>query len=109
MSTAPTRRSALGRSSRIASGVDDSLYSAEARFYRPAGVLWLGASIGLLVADSGNQTLRRIFFNPVVNDYTTETLAGTPGETGFVDGPAAAAKFSTPTGMARPTAQVGKS
>jgi sugar lactone lactonase YvrE len=91
----------VGSDSRWDAGSDDSLFAAQTRFNRPAGVLWLGAGIGLLVTDSGNHTLRRIFFNSLVGDYSSETLAGTPGESGFVDGPAATAKFSSPTGLAR--------
>ena len=91
----------VGANSRFDSGAQDSLYAAEARFNRPSGLLWLGPAVGLLVSDTGNHALRRVFFNPIVGDYSTETLAGTPGESGFADGPAITAKFSSPTGLAR--------
>lgn len=91
----------VGSNSRWDVGSEDSLFADQVRFNRPVGILWLGPSIGLLVADSGNHTLRRLFLNPLVGDYSSETLAGSPGQAGFVDGPAAAAKFSSPAGLAR--------
>ncbi|MBI2924443.1 MAG: hypothetical protein HYY24_01930 [Verrucomicrobia bacterium] len=91
----------VGANSRFDSGAQDSLYAEEARFNRPSGLLWLGPAVGLLVSDTGNHALRRVFFNPIVGDYSTETLAGIPGESGFADGPAITAKFSSPTGLAR--------
>ncbi|MDR7191965.1 gluconolaconase [Luteimonas terrae] len=66
---------------------------ADARFHTPSG-LAIDTSGVLYVADTGNHAIRRI-----APDGTVTTLAGT-GEAGFVDGPAAQARFHAPTGVA---------
>lgn len=66
---------------------------ADARFHTPSG-LALDAGGVLYVADTGNHAIRRI-----APDGTVTTLAGT-GEAGFLDGPAAQARFHAPTGVA---------
>jgi len=53
------------------------------------------SSGNLVVADSGNHTIRKITPAGVVT-----TLAGSPGSTGSVDDTGAAARFSTPLGLA---------
>lgn len=67
----------------------------DARFFHPAGI-----AIGppgspfqgsIFVADQGNFVIRRI--DP---DGLVSTWAGTPGQSGYVDGPAAAARFVMP-------------
>ncbi len=65
-----------------------------ARFSGPAGIT-VDAVGNLTVADTGNATLRR-----VTTDGTVSTLAGQPGAMGMVDGPGAAARFSTPQHLA---------
>jgi sugar lactone lactonase YvrE len=72
-----------------ANGAGDS-----ARFSSPGGVA-LAAGFAL-VADTGNHMIRRI-------DMTTgavTTLAGSPGRSGGADGVGAAARFSSPRGVA---------
>ncbi len=66
---------------------------AAARFYWPSGVTFDGSG-NLIVADSGNNTIRKITPGGVVT-----TLAGTPGVAGDIDGPAASAQFSMPYGV----------
>ena len=66
--------------------------ATQGRFSDPFGVASAGGSI--YVADAGDaQRIRRITSNGVVS-----TLAG--GEMGFADGTGAAARFSTPSGLA---------
>lgn len=66
-----------------------------ARFNTP-GSLALDASGNLLVADTGNHTIRRI----VLADGTVSTLAGTAGQPGTADGVGALARFNAPNGLA---------
>jgi sugar lactone lactonase YvrE len=49
------------------------------------------------VADTGNGCIRRIGTDP---DRTVTTFAGAMGQSGLADGPAAAARFKFPMGMA---------
>ena len=82
------------------SGLADDLFAANALFNSPRALLWLGIS-GLLITDSGNHTVRRLYFNPDIGGYSVETFAGTPGVAGLVNGNALAAKFNSPVGLAR--------
>jgi hypothetical protein len=66
----------------------------DARFRSPAG-LALDASGRILVADSGNNRIRRIDLS---GEGRVDTIAG--GEAGFADGLAAEARFSSPQGLA---------
>lgn len=61
-----------------------------ARFNMPGAVAVDGA-MNVYVADTGNHTLRRI-----APDGTVTTLAGVPGVVGYIDGPAALARFTQP-------------
>jgi sugar lactone lactonase YvrE len=65
-----------------------------AQFNQPQGVA-ADASSNVYVADTGNHTIRRI-----APDGTVSTLAGSPGESGDADGPAAIARFNWPSGLA---------
>jgi sugar lactone lactonase YvrE len=67
---------------------------AAARFYAPSDVAVDGSG-NVLVADSGNNTIRRITPAGVVT-----TFAGTAGSEGSADGTGAAARFFGPYGMA---------
>src|SRR5690606_8083824 len=64
----------------------------QARFHTPSG-LARGMDGTVYVADTGNHAIRRIGV-----DGQVTTLAG--GERGFVDGPAAQARFDAPMGVA---------
>jgi sugar lactone lactonase YvrE len=97
-----------GSNSPTITGTNDSFFAEEALFNSPGGLLWLGGTTGLLVSDTGNHTLRRVFFDPIVasffptkNGYSVETYAGIPGRPGFTDGILPAAQFNSPTGLAR--------
>ncbi|MBL9189822.1 MAG: immunoglobulin domain-containing protein [Opitutaceae bacterium] len=67
---------------------------AAARFSLPYGLAIDGAG-ALYVADSGNNTIRKISADGVVT-----TLAGGAGQAGFTNGTGTAARFSTPFGVA---------
>jgi len=67
---------------------------AAARFSSPQSVAVDSAGI-VYVADTGNHTLRKVTAAGVVT-----TLAGTPGMPGSADGTGAAARFSSPQGVA---------
>lgn len=90
-----------GSGSRFLSGFRDSLFATNALFNNPRGVAWFGPEVGLLVSDTGNQVIRRVFFNQVVGGYSVETFAGVPGEAGLVNGPLTTAKFNSPIGLVR--------
>ena len=75
------------------SGSADGTGSA-ARFKNPRGVA-VDASGNVYVADSNNETIRKISAAGAVT-----TLAGTAGRTGSTDGTGSAARFSNPYGVA---------
>ena len=85
-------------------GSDDADIGTQGRLNGPQGVLWRGwlANPDLIVADTGNNTLRRIFYNTNedVQSYSLATFAGT-GVAGTNDGLVAAATFSRPVGLSR--------
>jgi len=69
-----------------------------ARFYRPSGLAFDSAG-NLHVADSGNDTLRKVTPAGVVS-----TLAGYPGVWGSADGTGSAARFYSPLDLAADSA-----
>jgi sugar lactone lactonase YvrE len=68
--------------------------SSTARFNAPRGVT-ADAAGNLFVADSGNQTIRRI-----AADGTVTTIGGVTAAAGFVNGSADVTRFSTPSAIA---------
>jgi streptogramin lyase len=79
--------------SALAAGSTDGTGGA-ARFNGPQGIV-IDKSGNLYVADTGNDTIRKISSGGVVT-----TLAGTAGVTGATDATGAAAQFDGPRGMA---------
>ncbi len=79
------------------SGSADSAGSV-ARFYFPRGVA-TDSGGNVYVADTGNQTIRKITSAGVVS-----TLAGAPGQQGNTDSTGTAARFSNPVGVATDSA-----
>jgi sugar lactone lactonase YvrE len=66
-----------------------------ARFFHPAGIVFNSLTGDLIIADSGNHTIRRVTLSGSVS-----TLAGTAGKFGSTDGDGAAARFTFPQGVA---------
>jgi sugar lactone lactonase YvrE len=75
------------------SGTDDG-HATAAHFNLPTQLATDGTS--LFVADSGNNTIRRI----ILADGTVKTIAGQAGQQGNADGPATKSSFSNPSGIA---------
>jgi sugar lactone lactonase YvrE len=73
-------------------GYVDDVGSA-ARFSLTFGIVF-DPSGSLIVADTGNNTIRRVRL-----DGRVTTIAGVPQTRGYLDGPAAIARFSGPEGM----------
>ena len=69
--------------------------SGSAARFRNPGCLALDAAGNVLVADTGNHTIRRIAL-----DGTVTTLAGSPGVAGAVDAVGSLARFNAPFGLA---------
>lgn len=63
-----------GSGSRFISGHKDSLIATNALFTGPRGLLWVGGKTGLLVSDTGNSAIRRVYFNATFNTYSAETF-----------------------------------
>lgn len=75
--------------------------ASQARFQNPAG-LAVGADDSVYIADAGNNRIRRLrseLDQSGNSQWVVSTVAGN-GTYGFVDGPAAAAQFKNPQGVA---------
>jgi sugar lactone lactonase YvrE len=81
------------------SGADDGP-AAQARFNLPEGLV-LDAAGNLLIADTWNQTIRRL--SP---DGMVSTVAGAAGDEQTLDGAGGAARFAAPCALARDPAGV---
>jgi hypothetical protein len=91
----------VGSNSRFVSGSDDSVDGAGVLFNHPRALMWLSGEAGLLVSDTGNHTLRRVYYNTDFSHYTASTFAGRAGDPGLVNGPLAEAKLNSPIGLGR--------
>ncbi len=78
------------------SGSADGTNSA-ARFNYPQGVA-VDSATNVYVADSGNNTIRKV--TPAGGNWAVTTLAGSPVSGGNADGTGSAAQFNTPNGVA---------
>jgi sugar lactone lactonase YvrE len=68
----------------------------DARFYFPEGIT-VADTGELFVADTGNNTIRKI--TPVGTNWVVKTLAGLAGDSGYLDGIGASARFLRPAGV----------
>jgi hypothetical protein len=84
------------------SGTTDSGLGAGARFNTPSGLMW-DPTVGLLISDTGNNTIRLATNNPIygVTNYAVITFAGVPGPGGSANGGALSATFNSPFGMVK--------
>jgi sugar lactone lactonase YvrE len=76
----------------VAGGYRDGA-AGQARFDQPTGVA-VGPNGGIYVADSRNHCIR------LISNGTVTTVAGNPANAGKQDGPATAATFTSPRGIA---------
>jgi hypothetical protein len=83
-------------------GTNDSSAVTGAEFYLPSGLLWDSANNLLLISDTYNNTLRSLFLTNIqgVSSYYVQTVAGTPGTPGYVNGTPSVAQFDQPFGLA---------
>ncbi len=88
-------------------GTNDAYFAREGQFNMPSGLLWMGGNIGLLVADSGNQTIRDVYQDQDLTDFfgsnvwSLASYAGQPKSAGLKDGFVNAALFKNPQQMAK--------
>ena len=61
-----------GSGSASISGSKESLLATSALFNAPRGLLWTGNNVGLLVSDTGNHRVRRIYYNTNYSNFSTE-------------------------------------
>ena len=82
-------------------GTNDAPPAINAQFNLPGGLLWVSASQSLLIADTGNNTLRSLFLTNLYGSsiYAVQTVAGVSGQAGSKDGVPAVATFSGPVGL----------
>jgi sugar lactone lactonase YvrE len=80
-------------------GTNDAANAAAALFNQPAGLLWDPNGAGLLISDTGNNTLRRLYPNSTEGGLSVQTVAGLPGKAGNVDGVVSVAQFNSPLGL----------
>jgi sugar lactone lactonase YvrE len=80
-------------------GTNDAANAAAASFNQPAGLLWDPNGAGLLISDTGNNTIRRLYPNTTEGGLSVQTVAGLPGKAGNADGTVSIAEFNSPLGL----------
>lgn len=78
-------------------GTNDSSVALNARFQNPSGLYYDNTKSLLIISDTLNDTIRTLF--PTNGAYGTATLAGIPGQKGYVDGGLGASEFFKPIGI----------
>ncbi|MEQ2007980.1 MAG: hypothetical protein ABMA26_14380, partial [Limisphaerales bacterium] len=81
------------------SGSANGSVALSSQLASPRGVVWMGTSAGLLIADSGNHIIRRLYTNTSISTYVIETSAGAAGQAGFVNGATNVARLNSPIGL----------
>ncbi len=81
------------------SGAVDSEVGATASFSNPRGISFLSATGGLIVSDTGNNTVRQLKPNALLSTYSVNTVSGLAGNSGNMDGELAVATFNAPIGV----------
>ncbi|MBI4659195.1 MAG: chitobiase/beta-hexosaminidase C-terminal domain-containing protein [Verrucomicrobia bacterium] len=72
----PRRIAGSGIASLI--GSRDALLGTNSLMNGPRGLLWVGGNTGLLVSDTGNHSVRRIYNNPSLLTYSVESYFSSP-------------------------------
>ncbi|MDA1274304.1 MAG: chitobiase/beta-hexosaminidase C-terminal domain-containing protein [Verrucomicrobia bacterium] len=113
--------SLIAGSANRSSGTNDSLFAEESLFNLPSALFWSGPNVGLIVSDTGNHTLRRVYQDPIFQDplfqnpdilqfferpdvtnrFSATTYAGRPGVAGLENGPLGTALFNSPAALIR--------
>lgn len=73
--------------------------AATAQLSSPRGVAWINSSSGLLITDTGNHTVRRLYTNATLGIFTLTTALGSAGQAGLVNGATNTARFNSPVGV----------
>ena len=98
-SIAPDQTVSIRAGTGQSGALDAFPFALNAQFSAPRGLWWMGPGAGLLVADSGNHALRRLFTNAAFGTFTVETSAGAAGQAGLVNGATNLARFNSPIGL----------
>jgi hypothetical protein len=82
-------------------GADDSSAPTGAQFNQPSGLLWDTNNNLLVISDTGNSTIRTLFWTNYQGEssYYVQTVAGVAGTAGFMNGAPGVAEFNQPTGL----------
>ncbi|MGB0581255.1 MAG: chitobiase/beta-hexosaminidase C-terminal domain-containing protein, partial [Limisphaerales bacterium] len=72
--------------------------AADALLSSPRSLFFMGQA-GVLISDSGNHVVRRLFTNSATGTFSIETSVGAAGEAGFVNGEATAGRLNSPRGI----------
>jgi hypothetical protein len=90
-------------------GANDSPFATQAHFNLPSGLLWSSAINGVLISDTGNDTLRELILTNFNGSptYSVLTIAGIADHPGSASGAPNVAQFSSPTGLAVDSADFG--
>lgn len=75
-----------------------SVTTGTARFNAPRGIVYDGTS-AVYVADTGNHTIRKISIAGSINSSSVSTIAGSAGNSGYVDAIGSSARFNSPRGL----------
>ena len=81
-------------------GADTFPVAATATLSNPRGVAWISSSSGLLITDTGNHLIRRLYTNTTISAYTLTTALGAAGQAGLANGATNVARFNSPIGVA---------
>jgi hypothetical protein len=80
-------------------GSANSVIPTLTEFNRPRNLVVLSGAGGVLIADTGNNLIRRVTTNSALMTLSTETVAGLAGVAGRVDGTTNTATFNAPIGL----------
>lgn len=78
-------------------------------FNLPAGLFWDSVSNVLVISDTGNNTIRQLYWTNYqgINTNVVQTITGQPGVAGFANGALGASQFNQPAGICLDTPDSG--